>query len=127
MGKDRGDQNEQEKKSTQTLDLENKVLNQGLRGATDIPTVQSYVKPQPSNLKNENSIQNALDGFERVITKHIREVGDKTPSVLTHTEKTLIAKQLLSNSYPGNDGHCSSLPSLSFQHMPSLHIFQQYA
>ena len=55
--------------------------------ATDIPTVQSYVKPQPSSIKNENSIQNALDGFERVIDRHIREIGDKAPSVLTQEEK----------------------------------------
>ena len=92
MGKQRdeqteNEQNENEQKSTETLDLENKVLNQGNRRATDIPTVQSYVKPQPSSIKNENSIQNALDGFERVIDRHIKEIGDKTPSVLTQEEK----------------------------------------
>ena len=90
MGKDangRGDQDE-EPKSTETLDLEQKVLNQGNLRATDIPTVQSYVKPQPSSIKNENSIQNALDGFERVVNKYIKEVGDNSPSILTSEEKT---------------------------------------
>ena len=89
MGKDankRGDHDE-EQKSTETLDLEQKVLNQGNLRATDKPTVQSYVKPQPSSIKNENSIQNALDGFERVIDRYIREVGDNSPSILTTEEK----------------------------------------
>ena len=39
MGKERGEQNENEQKSTETLDLENKVLNQGNLRATNIPTV----------------------------------------------------------------------------------------
>ena len=49
--------------------------------------MQSYVKPKPSSIKNENSIQNALDGFERVIDRYIREVGDISPSILTTEEK----------------------------------------
>ena len=54
MGRDRGEQDENtEKKSTETLDLENKILNQGNLRATDVPTIQLYVKPQPSSIKNE--------------------------------------------------------------------------
>ena len=73
MGEEREERAEQERKSTETLDLENKILNQGNKRATDIPTIQSYIIPRPSSLKNETSIQSAIDGFEKVIDKHIRE------------------------------------------------------
>ena len=85
MGEEREDRAEQERKSTETLDLENKIFNQGNKRATDIPTIQSYIIPKPSSLKNETSIQSALDGFEKVIDKHIRET--KSSSILSHEEK----------------------------------------
>ena len=33
-------------------------------------------------------LMDALDGFERVIDRHIREIGDKAPSILSQEEKT---------------------------------------